>query len=467
MIAAASATGVSSTVQILQSPISGESARDFCANRLENARSRYIHRVLIWFRIANHRSVRDEQVLSLEPGNVDGGGERVREAGDLRLLPLVAIYGPNASGKSNVLGGLAFMRDAVVYSHRIFSPDGGVPRQPFAWSEKGAEPSLFEIAFKIDGVRYEYGFCSDDQQFVEEWLYAYPSARKQTWFERDGDELKFGEHLHGENRTIEKVTRPNSLFLSAAAQNRHAQLSPVFRWFAALRAHNLPTAIGGRFRRGSLPPRANFARWWTPPASVPADGQTISQAPSGHDVRRARFRDLLRAADFGIVDVEVLDDSALGRRVMVKHRSERDDAWLPLQEESHGTQQVFALAPVALDALASGSPLLVDELEASLHPLLSLELVEAFNDPRQNPRNAQLLFTTHDTTLLGSLLGSEPLRRDQVWLTEKDDEGATRLYPLTDFRPRKEENLERGYLQGRYGAIPFLERLIRDPADQG
>lgn len=423
--------------------------------------------MLIWFRIANHRSIRDEQVLSLEPGNVDGDGERVREVGDLRLLPSVAIYGPNASGKSNVLGGLAFMRYAVVHSHRTFSPEGGVPRQPFAWGEKVAEPSLFEIAFKIAGVRYEYGFCADDQRFIEEWLYAYPSARKQTWFERDGDEFKFGEHLHGENRTIEKLTRPNSLFLSAAAQNRHAQLSPVFRRFAAIRAHNLRVAVSGSFRGGSLSPRDNFALWWTRRPSMPAEGQTSPEVPSDRDVRKAQFRDLLRAADFGIVDVEVVGDSALRRRVMVKHRSERDDAWLPLQEESHGTQQVFALAPAALDALASGSPLLVDELEASLHPLLSLKLVEAFNDPRQNPRNAQLLFTTHDTTLLGSLLGSEPLRRDQVWLTEKDDEGATRLYPLTDFRPRKEENLERGYLQGRYGAIPFLERLIRDPADQG
>jgi predicted ATPase len=420
--------------------------------------------VLIWFRLANHRSIRDEQVLSLEPGNVDGGGERVRAADGLRLLPSLAIYGANASGKSNVLGGLAFMRHAVVNSHRFFSPDGGVPRQPFAWGDKVTEPSLFEIAFKIDGVRYEYGFCTDDQRFTEEWLYAYPSARKQTWFERDGDELKFGEHLHGENRTIEKVTRPNSLFLSAAAQNSHAQLSPVFRWFAAIRGHNLSAPPSQSL---PLSPRTRFAQWWTQRTSTSVEGQASSSALDDHDLSKVRFRDLLRTADFGIEDVEVPDARVLSSRVMVKHRSERDDAWLSLQDESHGTQQVFALAPVALDALASGAPLLVDELEASLHPLLSLKLVEMFHDPQQNPRNAQLLFTTHDTTLLGSLLGSEPLRRDQVWLTEKDDEGATRLYPLTDFRPRKEENLERGYLQGRYGAIPFLAQLIRDPADKG
>ncbi|MBC7977282.1 MAG: ATP-binding protein [Myxococcales bacterium] len=417
--------------------------------------------MLIWFRLANHRSIRDEQALSLEPGNVDGSGERVREAGGTSLLSLIAIYGANASGKSNLLGGLAFMRDAVVRSHRFFAPEGGIPRTPFAWGTKAAEPSLFEIAFQLDGVRYEYGFCADDQRFTEEWLYAYPSTRKQTWFERDGDELKLGENLHGENRTIEKITRPNSLFLSAAAQNRHAQLSPVFRWFAAIRNLNLRTPARWSFQAGSSPPPANFAHWWKARSSIPVEDQAERL-----DVRQAQFRELLRAADFGIDDIEVLGDPTSRHRVMVKHRSARDDAWLPLEEESHGTQQVFALAPSALDALASGSLLLIDELDASLHPLLSLKLIETFHDPRQNPRNAQLLFTTHDTALLGSLLGAAPLRRDQVWLTEKDDEGATRIYPLTDFRPRKEENLERGYLQGRYGAIPFLEQLVRDPADK-
>lgn len=408
--------------------------------------------MLIWFRIENHRSIRDEQVLSFEPGNVDGSAERVREIAGTRLLPVVAIYGANASGKSNLLRGLAFMRSAVVHSHRLFSPDGGVPRQPFAWVDKANEPSMFEISFKVENVLYEYGFCADDQRFTEEWLYAYPSARKQTWFERDGDDFKFGEHLQGENRTIEKLTRPNSLFLSAAAQNRHAQLSPLYHLFRTIRTHNLP----GITSQDLISRRDRFSVWWN------RRGSTSAQR---HDAMKAQFRDLLRAADFGIEDVEVLDETEVAGRVMVKHVGTSASAWLPLQEESQGTQQVFALAPAALDALAYGEVLLVDELDASLHPLLSLKLVEAFNDPRQNLHNAQLLFTTHDTTLLGSLIGTPPLRRDQVWLTEKNDGGATRIYPLTDFRPRKEENLERGYLQGRYGAIPFLEPLVRTPTD--
>lgn len=125
-------------------------------------------------------------------------------------------------------------------------------------------------------------------------------------------------------------------------------------------------------------------------------------------------------------------------------------------EESNGTQTLFHLALPVLRSLQRGGILLIDELERSLHPVLAKQIIDQFNDPTANPNNAQLIFTTHDTNLLGTTLGEPALRRDQVWLTEKDAEGATVLYPLTDYKPRKAENLERGYLQGRYGAIPFL-----------
>jgi len=127
-----------------------------------------------------------------------------------------------------------------------------------------------------------------------------------------------------------------------------------------------------------------------------------------------------------------------------------------LEEESQGTRQLFRLAPLVLEALFRGRVLIVDELEASFHPLLALEILRFFDDPARNPNRAQLIFATHDTNLLGTTLGAPSLTRGQVWFTEKDREGSTRLYPLTDYRPRKAENLERGYLQGRYGAIPFL-----------
>ena len=150
--------------------------------------------------------------------------------------------------------------------------------------------------------------------------------------------------------------------------------------------------------------------------------------------------------------------------VQFRHKA-ADNArgWLPLNQESAGTITLVALATRLTRVLANGSLLCVDEIDSSLHPMLIMEILKLFQTPERNPHGAQLLFTTHDTTLLGNIAGPAPLRRDQVWFAEKDDVGATHLYPLTEYRPRREENLERGYLQGRYGAVPFIGELVPAP----
>lgn len=185
---------------------------------------------------------------------------------------------------------------------------------------------------------------------------------------------------------------------------------------------------------------------------------------------RLRLLELLRAADVGIVEAKLVEEAepAFGSRsggLRRRRHQGAGDAWLPMEEESHGTQTIFRLAAPLLEVLERGGVLVVDELERSLHPLLALQLVRQFNDPLLNPHNAQLIFTTHDTNLVGTVVGEPVLRRDQIWLTEKDEQGATQLYPLTDYQPRKQENVERGYLQGRYGAIPFLGALVPAASD--
>lgn len=414
--------------------------------------------MLIEFRVENHRSIRQEQAITLEAARGGASDDPIpREVESDRLLPVAALYGANASGKSNLLAALAFMRDAVLLSHRVWPPDGGVPRDPFAWGPASKEPSLFEVTLRVQGVRYQYGFVADDERFLEEWLFAWPKGRKQIWLERDAESFKFGDHLQGENKLVEQFTRPNALFLSVAVQHRHEQLAPLFRWFGDMRTVNL------RGRR--LPEPSPTDRWLLRGLETPEPTRQASLfgPDDAGDPRLDAFRELLQAADVGIVDLKAHDhggDSGPGRwprrRILLRHRSSVEDAWLPLEEESQGTRTLFRLGAVMLDALWTGALLVVDELEASLHPLLSLHIVRQFNDPRLNPKNAQLLFTTHDTNLLGTTTGDPALRRDQVWLTEKDDSGATSVYPLTDYKARKSENLERGYLQGRYGAIPFL-----------
>lgn len=421
--------------------------------------------MLVEFRVANHRSIRAEQVLSLEAASPVAADDTVcrRVAGATdALLPVVALYGANASGKSNVLSAFAFMRQAVLLSHRLWDPLGGVPREPFAWADEGQASSLFEVAFILNGCRYEYGFVADDAAFVEEWLYAYPNGLKQVWFERDGQELEFGDALVGDNRVVERVTRPNALFLSAAAQLSHEQLEPVFSWFDK---HQLVNVGEG----GRPAPSEVLGKWLGAESTQQRNLEFESSEENG---RLEQVVALIRAADFGVVGVKVEKSEAPfqqgsgGRRrdrhqVFLGHRTEHGEVWFPIEEESHGTQTWSALAPAVLDALACGSLLLVDELEAGLHPLLAMKLVRLFNERATNPNNAQLVFSTHDTNLIGQAQGESLLRRDQVWLTEKDSTAATTLYPLTDYKPLNGENVERGYLQGRYGAVPCLGDLLR------
>lgn len=431
--------------------------------------------MLIEFRVENHRSIRDEQVLTMEAARIgDESDGRPRDVANhsSKILPVVALYGANGSGKSNVLAAFEYMKMAVSRSQRFWGPDEGIPRDPFAWGEKRSESSLFEVEMIIEGVRYQYGFICNDDVFIEEWIYAWPNGKKQTWLERDGETFKFGEHLRGENKVIEEVTRPNALYLSAAAQFRHRQLTPLFSWFGSVQVLNL--AISPTSSRRFFPSQVRFDQEL---ANMLGDAGEASQlslfgGEDRSDSTLDQFKSLLKAADIGIEDVRLSREdpstsrTGRGSRFELKHRCDSKDAWLPLEEESKGTKTLFRLALPILQAVRNGTLLLVDELESSMHPMLADLIVRQFNDPEINRKNAQLIFSTHDTNLLGTLVGDPALRRDQMWLTEKDTSGATVLYPLTNFKPRKDENIERGYIQGRYGAIPFLGEF-RVPSGDG
>lgn len=189
--------------------------------------------MLLRFSFSNFRSFRDEQELSLVASPIKGAAVP-REITGVKegVLPVAAIYGANASGKTNVLRASDFMSDAVRHSQTRWEPGQSIPRSPFFGNE--ATPSRFVADFIVDDTRYEYGFTADSDSFLEEWLYAYPrGGRKQTWFQRSpGLPISFGAKMPGDNRAIESLTRSNSLFLSAAAQSNHAALTSIYRWFS-------------------------------------------------------------------------------------------------------------------------------------------------------------------------------------------------------------------------------------------
>ena len=423
--------------------------------------------MLISFSVKNFRSFLQNQELSLVRsalgGRTDGVIESKVELG-VDLLRVAAIYGPNASGKTNLLRAITFLRLAVLNSHQRWSPTGDIPVEPFLLARKSAEeePAEFVIKFAVAKVRYEYGVWLSRKAVQREWLFAYPSGKRQVWFERDVESdpvFRFGKKFTGENRVIESLTRQNSLFLSTAAQNNHELLLPIYGWF---RDHLLLVNHGSRSESVSL----------------------TAQMCSDSD-RQLEVVKLLAAADLGIQSVDVKQRPALpeSRKMLAAFRSAlpvelRDglpeDApavmeirfkhsggsnggamELPIEQESQGTIALFSLAGPALKALSEGHTLLVDELDSSLHTHLARAIVTLFNSPSTNPHGAQLVFNTHDTNLLTGDL----LRRDQIWLCEKDASGATSLLPLSDYRVRKVDNIERGYLMGRFGAVPILDSM--------
>ncbi|MEV5410012.1 ATP-binding protein [Thermopolyspora sp. NPDC052614] len=402
--------------------------------------------MLLSFRTANHRSLRTEQQLLLTPAYA----EEDRPNATWQAVPVVAIFGPNASGKSNLLDAIRYMAYVVRWSFLENEPGGGMRRNPFALSAD--EASTYVVDLSIDGVRYTYGFSIDDVAVVEEWLYSYPQRRERKIFERGADGFTYGVHTPDSVKSLEKLVEPNVLLLSVGARARQDMLRPVYGWFAA-QSFRAPTVGRGSFMRN---------RWNNLELSGLQD----------------RITALMRAADTGIDGFEIVEETdeepalraaalrqnsggkTFPRRqtmLLFKHRCDAGEFVLPLEEESDGTQQMFHLAVSVLPVLESGGVLLADELDASMHTYLSAKLIQLFQDPATNPRGAQLIFTSHDSALLGRVQGRDILRRDQIWFTEKDDDGGTQVFPLTDFKPRKEDNRERRYLTGRYGAVPNVD----------
>lgn len=419
--------------------------------------------MLIEMNVANFRSLREQQTFSLARGK----GNELQETNTftaktestIELLRSAAIYGPNAAGKSNFLLALRAIRRVVLESAISLQRGDKLPVVPFRLNPDGLLlPSEFEVSFIVDRVRYQYGFSATPERIHEEWLLAYPKGRPQRWFGRAWNnearqyDWELGNNLVGEKQLWQKSTRDNALFLSTAVQLNSEQLQPIYDWFKnTLRLAN----VGG----------------WNPGFSASLCEQK----------EKAQVMDFLRAADLNIEDIlieknpfdvqrlpddmpkslrEVIADDFKDKQILniqtVHKGSNGKPVAFDLDDESDGTQKLFAFAGPWIDALANGFVLFIDELHDNLHPRLVQFLVQLFHDDATNPHNAQLVFTTHET----SILNQEVFRRDQIWFCEKGDDQATKLYPLTDFSPRKgRENLELAYLSGRYGALPFIRPL--------
>ena len=440
--------------------------------------------MLLQFSASNYRAFREQQTLSMAagiahdktlPGNcISSESEALKGS---RWVKGVALYGANASGKSTLIHALKALARWVQTSAKTTDPKDPIEHiEPFALDPAAAEePTAFTIFFVTSDVRYEYQVAATRSRVWFEALRAYPEGKAQTWFERewvpeDGVYTFSPNNPTGMPRdpAIEARTLPNMLYLSKAVAENRAEVEPVFRWFKeGLVFFDLST-------RGEM--------------SSDATMQLLHKK----DPLAERVIRLLHEGDTGVVDAIVKDNrgSAFLSNEELKPftASERDDlikllfGELPPFEiqlmhrahggrstpldwnlESAGTQRLFSLAGPFLTILKRGQVACVDEMDTSLHPLLVRALLRLFFSETDNPLGAQILFTTHNPLLLDTTL----LRRDQVWFTDKNDEGAAHLYPLTDYKPRQDEALSRGYMAGRYGGIPFIpDHLLHEPTEQ-
>lgn len=408
--------------------------------------------MLLRFGVENHLSIRCFQELSFVASSLKDPEEGLipcPTAPSGSVLPATVIYGANASGKSNVMDAVRIMKDMVLRSHTRGEPGGGVPRQPFRLDPACAgEPSRFEIDFVLDGVRHHYGLEASNDAFVSEWLYAFPKSHRRMLFEREGSEFHFGRSLKGRTGVIKDLTRPNSLYLSAAAQNGHEQLSRVFEYFRVI--------INGISISGEVAP-LRLADKKLDSRVVEFLGK-IGTGVVGYRHKEKEIPEEIRAIQQeiatilkGSMGIDIPTD-AMETAIELAHRDRNgNDVYFDLDLESAGTRRLLIVLDLVFRTLDRGTSLFIDELDASLHTQAAEEVLRMFCLPETNPKGAQLVATTHDTNLMHSPV----LRRDQLWFIEKDRTGATRLYPLTDIRTRKGDNIEKGYLQGRFGAVPF------------
>lgn len=419
--------------------------------------------MLVDFTIKNFRSFKQEHTFSMAASSIKEHKDSVINEGKCKLLPLAVLYGANSGGKSNLIQALATMRNMVIYSVRLNEGDL-LPYNPFALDETSDSlPTFFEIRFFKAHTLYRYGFEYDRHSIVSEWLYEKRTGeREYELFLRSDDLISVSSTRFSEGVGKEDLTNQNRLFLSLVAQLKGEKANSVMGWFSACNVLSGITSEGYEsftlrmflehlngendaqdfFRALQL----GFTDFSVRKAKIPQE--TLDEAPLA---LKAQLQQDLASGNF--VESRTTHNVYDKYGEVVGKRSFQKD-----QMESEGTKKVIEMSGPIFDTLSNGHTLIVDELDAKLHPLLTRNIVLLFMDPEKNKHGAQLIFATHDTNLLDLSI----IRRDQIWFAEKDNVESTDLYSLVEFKTedgakvRNDRDIKRDYIRGRYGAIPFI-----------
>ena len=426
--------------------------------------------MLVSFKVKNHRSFAEEQTFSLVAGTASKKEERIAFETPNNFAPHLlrsaCVFGANGSGKSSLLDAMTFFKRMIIYSSSYLHGDK-IPVNPYRLdADFRNAPSEFEIIFICEQGLYQYGFAVDKDRVHEEWLFHRPNAEKtalRRLFQRSYDTTaeKYEWYINnafvkGEKESWKNQTTDNVLFLSRAVQLNAQEFKEPFHWVG----NNLQIiAAGGVSSHFTV---RNFS-----------DPKSIE-----------KIVNLMRSADIAIEDlkVEINDNIPMSKKIaeqlgkmpetearrlkeiltqytITTYQQDRSGEKIAFDlhdDESDGTKCLYSLVGLWFDSLDTGKTLFIDELHNSLHPHLQKALIGLFNNPAINKNNAQLIFTSHDTTAINNIM-----HRDQIWFTEKTKKQGTELFPLSDYKIRSDiDNYQKSYLDGRYGGIPHIEELI-------
>ncbi|MCF6340615.1 MAG: ATP-binding protein [Sulfurimonas sp.] len=422
--------------------------------------------MLIDFTVENYKSIKDSMTFTMEATVIKDHSKNIFEDGKKNLLKSAVIYGPNASGKSNLLNAMNFMRDFINYSATEYNKNDIIDVEPFKLnSHTENQPSLFETTFVSNGIRYRYGFRLDNNIVHDEWLFQ-TKIRETKLFIRTKQEFDLSTSF-SEGRLIvkEDKTRENALFLSVVAQFNGNISNEISNWF-------------NQFNITSNVNKNKFEHY------------TLDMLKE--QTHKSKILNLLLSVDMGIKDVEmqttdveyeevppfiqkiIKDDKAEKSKItqseiIIKHMQYNEqndyigDIEFKLKHESAGTKKFLLLAGPIVETLDKGEILVIDELDNSFHTQMTEFIIELFNSKETNPKNAQLIFATHDTNLLTHKL----FRRDQIWFVEKNIYGESEIFSLIDFGARKDTSLEKNYLEGKFGGVPHIYNLYAESIDNG
>lgn len=398
--------------------------------------------MLVNFTFKNFRSFRDEMTLSMEAVSIQELSESVVKSCDEELLPVAVMYGANSSGKSNVLKALKAMRDVLLNSVKL-NPKDKLDAEPFCLDLTSAEePTSFEIQFTLNGSKFRYGFDYTANEILAEWLYEKRVGEREfELFLRNGNEFKISKTRFAEGNGKQDATPSNRLFVSLVAQLNGKLSQSILDWFSSIEY------ISGMDGKEYV-------------------GKTLEMLFMNKQ-GATEIKQLFTETNLGFmdIDIELVDSETLKMKAESVHKLfDPNGRMIGVRNfstdnmESEGTKKMIEIAGPLVDVILSGKILVVDELDAKLHPFLTRKIIGLFMDKEINRNGAQLIFVTHDT----NLLNIRYLRRDQIWFTEKDKTDSTELYSLVEFRDdagnkvRNDRNIEKDYINGRYGAIPFM-----------